>query len=278
MSLKDKAIEVVKVYKENPKVSAVILAGSVSRGWDDQHSDIELHILWAEPPTDEDRMSAIKQVNGEIIDFHEYEEEEWAESYITDGIKMEISGFLQSTVERIIDEVVVEHDTSLDKQCLVAAVEHGGILYGDTVVQELKKKTASYPAVLAEKMIIENMEYWNRWNNRYALLDRKDWLMLYDLICTMERKVLGILFGLNHLYVHHPSFKWTKQSADLMEIKPVDLYERLSDILTGASNESIQKLEVLIGEVFDLVEANCPGINVEKYKSKAEFVRPEHNN
>jgi hypothetical protein len=127
-------------------------------------------------------------------------------------------------------------------------------------------------------MIVENLEDWNRWNNRRALLERKDWLMLFDLICSMERKVLGILFGINYIYVHHPSFKWLKHSAELMEKKPEQLYERLSDILTGKADESIQKLEDLIQDVIQLVEVHFPDINVKEYKRRAELVRPEQEN
>lgn len=275
MKLNEKAIEVTKVYEENPKVSAVILAGSVSRGWQDRHSDIELHILWSEPPTDEDRMHVVHRVNGEIIGFHEYEEEEWAESYITGGIKLEISSFLYSTVDRVINEVVTGYDTSYDKQCLVAAVADGVVLYGDGVDQTLKAKASQYPEELAHKMILENLEFGSRWNNRRALLDREDWLMLYELICSIERKLSGVLFGLNHIYVHHPAFKWMKHSADLMDKKPVQLYERLSDILIGDVESSVAKLEVLIQEVYALVEAEYPELDIEQYKLTAGFVRPE---
>jgi predicted nucleotidyltransferase len=45
MKLKDIAIKMASIYQQNPKVKAVLLAGSVSRGWEDKYSDIELNIF-----------------------------------------------------------------------------------------------------------------------------------------------------------------------------------------------------------------------------------------
>ena len=59
MGLKEKAIEMSEIYRKNPKVEAIILAGSVARKLEDEHSDIELHILWSMPPENEDRKGPI---------------------------------------------------------------------------------------------------------------------------------------------------------------------------------------------------------------------------
>ncbi|TKV46541.1 hypothetical protein C1I58_23935, partial [Bacillus sp. PIC28] len=141
MGLKEKAIEMSEIYRKNPKVEAIILAGSVARKLEDEHSDIELHILWLS----------------------------------------------------------------------------------------------------------------NRWHNRKALLKRKDWLMLYDVICEVQRNIFGVLFGLNKMYVHHPAFKWMPNNVERMTIKPEKLYERMADTLIGNPEKSVQELELLIEEVLQQV-------------------------
>jgi hypothetical protein len=277
LNLKEKAIYMASIYQKNEKVKGILLAGSVSRGWEDKHSDIELHILWSEPPTDSERMYPIEMVNGRVIDFYPYEDEEWSETYLTEeNIKLEISNFLLKTVENCIKEVVHQNETDYDKQCILASVFYGRSLYGESVIFDLKQKTEGYPSSLSEKMIIENLELGSRWNNRNALLDREDWLMLYEVICSVEKKLLGVLFGLNRLYVHHPAFKWMHHAIDMMKIKPDNLDKRFSQILAGDMNKSIQELELLIEEVLTLVEVHYPHINTEKYKKKASFVRPEN--
>ena len=46
MNLREKAIKLSTLYQQNQKVKGILLAGSVSREWQDNHSDIELHILF----------------------------------------------------------------------------------------------------------------------------------------------------------------------------------------------------------------------------------------
>ncbi|WP_152604252.1 hypothetical protein [Heyndrickxia ginsengihumi] len=52
-------------------------------------------------------------------------------------------------------------------------------------------------------MIKEYMDLGSRWNNREALFARGDWLMLYKVIVSVQSNIMGMLFGLNRLYVHH---------------------------------------------------------------------------
>ncbi|OOE12797.1 DUF4037 domain-containing protein [Fictibacillus arsenicus] len=278
MKLKDIAIKMASIYQQNPKVEADLLAGSVSRGWEDKHSDIELNIFWSEPPTDEDRMQPIQTIHGSVIDFHPFEEEEWAESYLTpENVKLEISSFLKNTAETWINDVVNELDIDYGKQCMVSSIYYGQSLYGDSVINTLKNKVQNYPDELAEKMIEENLALWYRWNNRKALLDRKDWLMLYDLMGAVQKKLMGVLFGLNKLYIHHPSFKWIHKYSEIFTIKPQNMDERFAAIFLGDVHNSVQDLELLTQEVFLLVEEHFPHLPfLNEYKEKMDFVRPEN--
>ncbi|MDZ5479803.1 DUF4037 domain-containing protein [Bacillus thuringiensis] len=274
MNLMQKAIEMTEIYKQNSKIEAILLAGSVSRNWQDEHSDIELHILWSAPPEDKDREGPIKDVSGTILSYHPYEEEEWSESYLTkDGIKLEISNFLSVTVERFISDVVDKYETDYEKQCIVASVQDGVSLYGKEIIQKLKGRVAKYPLELSERMIVENLLLSNRWNNREALLKRKDWLMLYDVICEVEQNIFGALFGLNKMYVHHPAFKWMPFNIERMKIKPENLYERMTNILIGNPENSINELELLIEEVLILAEKQISELDLCEQKKQISYVK-----
>ncbi len=77
MDLKKLAHDIANVYMENSKVEAVLLGGSVARNWHDEFSDIELFVFWKIDPTDHDRKYVINRVNGEVIDFYDFEDDEW---------------------------------------------------------------------------------------------------------------------------------------------------------------------------------------------------------
>ncbi|MGE6596901.1 DUF4037 domain-containing protein [Bacillus proteolyticus] len=274
MGLLEKAIEMSEIYRENSKIEAIILAGSVARKLEDEHSDIELHILWSAPPEDEDRRAPIHRIDGTILSYYPYEEEEWSETYLTkEGIKLEISNFLTGTVEKVISDVVDLYDINYEKQCIVSSVHDGVSLYREEKVNELKGNVAVYPEELAKRMISENLWLSNRWHNREALLKRKDWLMLYDVICEVQRNIFGVLFGLNRMYVHHPAFKWMSNNVEQMTIKPENLYERMAGTLIGSPEHSVQELEVLIEEVLHLVEQYAPELNVSEQQKRIEYVK-----
>lgn len=263
-----------KIYRGNSKVEAIILAGSVSKNLQDEHSDIELHILWSSSPTDEDRQDPIEKVRGRILSYHPYEEEEWSEAYLNpDGIKFEISSFLSRTVDRFISDVVDSYETDFDKQCIAASIYDGVILYGEEKVNELKNKVKKYPLELSNRMISENLWLSNRWNNRKALLNRQDWLMLYDVLCGVQKKLFGVLFGLNYMYVHHPVFKWMQFNIECMQIKPENLYDRMTTILIGNPQSAIRELEVLIEEVMVLVEKHNPELNISEQKTQIGYTK-----
>lgn len=276
LQLFEKAQKMANIYMKNNHIQAILLAGSVSRGWDDQHSDIELHILWKQAPTENERRQPIEAVEGQIIDFYPYEDEEWSETYLADGIKFEISNFLTSTIERVIKEVVEDGETDYDLQCLIAAVHDGVALSGESSIHSLIERAKAYPPLLTKNMILENLDFGSRWNNRRALLDRKDWLMYHSVLCQVEQKILGVLFGLNSLYVHHPAFKWMHQTIQMMTKVPSNLENRLTTVLNGSPYESIETLEALINDVIILVENEYPELNLDDIKKKVDFVRPKH--
>lgn len=274
MGLREKAIEMSEIYRKNPKIEAIILAGSVARKLEDEHSDIELHILWSEPPEDEDRKEPINHIGGKISSYYPYEEEEWSETYLTkEGIKLEISNFLTVTVEKIISEVVEQYDINYEKQCIVSSIHDGVSLYGEVKVHTLKDRVEAYPEELAQKMIVENLCLSNRWHNREALLKRKDWLMLYDVICEVQRNIFGVLFGLNRMYVHHPAFKWMPYNVERMGIKPENLYERMANILIGHPENSVKELELLMGEVLHLVKQYTPELNIAEQQKRIQYAK-----
>ena len=249
MDYKRLASNVSNAYIKNPKVEAVLLGGSVCRGWYDKFSDIELYVFWKEEPTDGDRKEPIHLMNGTVIEFYPFEDDEWSETYVAEGVKMEISNFLTSTIQKIMDDVIVEFDTSLDKQCLVAAIHDGIPLYGGELLSTLKKKAAVYPEGLRLKMVRQSIDLGNRWSNREALLKREDWLMLYNVIVSVQMKLMGILFSLNRLYVHHPAFKWQKHSIEMMNIIPENAYQRFASILLNHPEKSVHDLEEMVIDV-----------------------------
>lgn len=276
MNLKNLGSDISEIYALNPKVEAVLLGGSVSRNWQDEHSDIELLIFWKEAPTDEDRNESIERLTGDIIDFHPFEEGEWSETYIAQGVKLEISNFLTETIHEIIKDVISFFDTNLDKQCIVATIHNGVPLYGELLVKRMQEIVNVYPNELREAMVVENIYLGNRWNNRAALLDRQDWLMLYKVMVTVQTNLMGILFSLNQQYVPHPAFKWQRNSLELMVITPENAIARFESVFLKEPSLSVKELESIIREVYELINYQLPQIDLTTVIDQSVFLRPKN--
>lgn len=276
LDLKKLAMDVSEVYAQNSKVEAILLGGSVSRNWQDEYSDIELLIFWKEEPADEDRKESIKKSAGKIIDFHPFEQEEWSETYVSQGVKFEISNFLTDTIQQIIKDVIFFFDTDLEKQCIVAAIDKGIPFHGELVITKMKERVSEYPDELRKAMIVENMDLGNRWNNRAALLYRQDWLMLYKVMVTVQTKLMTILFSLNRQYVPHPAFKWQRNSLELMEITPENAITRLESVFLNTPESSVKELQAIIQEVYRLIDRELPQIGISTTIDKSLLLRPKN--
>ncbi|MGP4081695.1 DUF4037 domain-containing protein [Pseudalkalibacillus sp. R45] len=274
MTLFEQARKIAEVYKTNPKLEMIFLGGSVSRGWEDQFSDVELFLIWNEPPEDQDRLHPINQAKGVILNFHPYEDQEWSESFLANGTKFEISSFLGSTVEGYIQSMK-DGDISLEKQCLIGAISDGVPFKGTAIFEGYLESIFSYPKPLKEKLILHSFDFDGSWQSREALAQRKDSLFLHSILVDVSKKLLVTLSALNEMYIHHPGLKWLHETSERMEVKPEFFSDRIHQILTNASlRVSITQLEELIRETAQLIQLHCPEVSIEDQLKRAQSARP----
>ena len=148
-------------YAANPKVAGVLLAGSVARGLADQFSDIEIDIYWHAPPTDADRSAPIERMGWPIVYLH-VDENEWADSFMIGGVKVDTSQFLVSTIEGWLDAALVRADIEPEYQVRITAIQHGQPLHGAELIERWRAQIAVYPAVLARAMVAQYLDFRSR--------------------------------------------------------------------------------------------------------------------
>lgn len=221
-------------YTQNTSVDAVMIAGSVSRGMADKYSDIEVHIFWSQSPSDEERIAAMKRADGILVDFYPYEEDEWSEVYKVQGVKIEVSQFLSNTIEQYIKEVVEDCNMNIDKQVLLASVQYGLPIYGHDKVNGWKKCIEYYPDSLVNAVVEQHLNFDALWYYE-SLAYREDWLMSCEVYSSVIKNMIGVLHGLNRMYIAHPRYKWVNQSLEEMKIKPHNLNNRLQQSICNLS-------------------------------------------
>jgi len=267
-----KAKQIAALYAQNPKLCALVVAGSVARGWADEWSDVELDLFWNEPPTDDDRKRVIAAVNGEIEYYFPLEGFEWSDAYLVDGLKVEVSSFLAATIDELIRVVIQEYDTDTDKQLRFAALQNSIPLHGAEQIAAWRAKLAHYPDELVCRVIAENIEF-GGWNSVEMLFERGDILLAYDLLVKTQKQVLAVLLALNRMWMAHPRGKWLVQVADAMKYKPARLAERMMFALRDGSVQGAREMHAVIEETFALVEKHFPDMDLTAAKREARFRR-----
>lgn len=249
----------------NPHVAAVLVAGSVARGLADTHSDIELDVYWSRPPTDDERVSAVEGA-GWVRVYAEVDDNEWADGYSIDGIKIDTSGFLTSTIDRYLTAALDRADVEPELQVRITALLHGRVLHGQPVIDAWRARCAVYPSALAKAMVDVALDL--RPRDRLEMLAARDdvFLLHRDLVDNVQG-VMDALFGLNRVYTPHPVHKWLDWEVTLLPRAPIDLVGRIRRLLVAQPSIAIDELSSLVQETFDLVEEELPAYDVDAIRT-----------
>jgi len=260
--------QIGKAYAANPKAKVVMVAGSTGRGTADRYSDLEIDVYWSEPPSEAERRVAAEGGGGVLLDLSVYEEDEWAEDISVGGFHVGTSTFLVETMERYLTEVIVECSTASLPQIRLYSVQHAIPLVGTDLVERWRTRAAVYPIALVHAMLRENLAFEGFGYAEEMFAVRDDVLMLYDIFCRVEHQVLGVLLGLNRLYLPNPSFKSMNELIAEMHLTPPDLSTRLKQVFRLPSQEGVRHLHSVIEDVFVLVETHVPEFDVRTYRER----------
>jgi predicted nucleotidyltransferase len=258
-------------YVANPAVAAVLLAGSVARGLADALSDIELDIYWRRPPTDDERVAAIEGAGWERI-YADQDEHEWADGYRIDGVKLDASNFLTSTIDSYLSAALQDADTEPELQVRITALQHGQAFHGAPLIGAWRDRCRAYPTTLALAMVAKGLALRPR-DRLEMLAARDDVLLLHrDLVDNLQG-LLDALFGLNRVFTPHPFHKWLEWETTLLPLKPDDLVRRIRRLLVAPPRKAVDEVSALAEETFDLVAANLPEFQIEPVRQAFAFRR-----
>jgi hypothetical protein len=246
-------------YAENPKLAALTVAGSVGSGLADRYSDLELDCYWHSAPGDTDRTGPVYALGGDLTQFWDYDEDdkEWSEDYRVGQLDVTVSNFLADTIDRFLDDVVLNADTDPVKHMRLAAVQRARPLLGAELVAAWRARASGYPDALVSAMLERslNPQALAGWAARDAMADRGDNLALRDVLVRAGRAVVGAVLALNRVYLPHRQLKWQRPLVAGLEVAPAGLAERLDLLATGPAAEAIGAAEALLTETLALAQA-----------------------
>lgn len=270
---------VASVIAANPKVQAIMVAGSTSRGCADRYSDIEIAVFWSSPPSDEERMAPILPAGGVFWELDPYDEEHatWMEEWGIGGLKIDMRNRTVEGMERILSEVIDHYDTSSFKQEAISAVQYAIPLYNVPLSKRWKEKLARYPDELRRVMVQENLLFyeWRWWME--TLIFRGDIPLFYNELSEAVFQALRMLIGLNGIY--YPGKKWMDRLVDEMRIVPANLAVRIKTAFHVEPRLAAKEVKNLILEIYDLVDIYLPEVSTVEARrllarQRAQFEEP----
>ncbi len=268
------ARKVAPIIAANPRVRAVMCAGSTSRGCADAYSDVEIGVFWEGPPSDAERTAPIGPAGGVFWELDPYDPEHdiWMEEWGLGGLKMDMRNLTVAGMERILADVLDRYDTSSFNQATLSAVQHALPLHNAPLIEGWQARLDPYPRELGRAMVCAHLylSEWRWWLDQ--LVARGDWPLVYNALVEATSETLAMLVGLNGIY--HPGDKWMRRLIRELRIAPPELAERIEHIFRQGGIQPLvagREVSALVLEVYNLIAAYMP--DVDTRAARERFLR-----
>ena len=271
-------------YANNPGVVGVITGGSTARGHADRFSDLEVGVIWSDPPTETERAEAIAAAGGDLVRLYPAEEGElggpvWSDAWKVGrrddvrltGIEVDMHHFLAETLEGVLDAVLDEFDPDPVKQSFVGFLLHGIPLHGSDRLQTWQERAANYPDELRVAVVRAHAQIEGLWRlDAYSA--RGNPVAGYAVLTSAHEELLQTLLGLNRVYFS--GFKSLEAVTAELDLAPRDLLLRMQASYPLRAGVSKAALTQLVEETYDLIEEHVPEIDVAPLREFLRYERP----
>jgi hypothetical protein len=231
-------------------VQAIALIGSVASGYADAYSDLELLVLWQQPPDATLRHAVMRHLGAELHEPARVPLQDYA--LRIDGVPVDLWHTTHADEEALIDTVLHEHSLDLVANNRLAVMASCLPLYGTSLVEHFKQRVTSYPDALALRFLDTYLpHFYLRHLNLAARRDNPTSFVhqLSDIQCSL----FVVLLALNRVYF--PTFKWIYPTLDELVLAPPVIGERFRRMFVVPPPQAAAELRMVLSETLDLVEA-----------------------
>ena len=250
------ARQIVVRLQRYPGIRAIVVGGSVARGYADAYSDLEMPLFWEVLPGDVLRQEIAADLGASYL--YGYDGPAQEDQLLIGGFQVDFWHCTVANEERVLDEVLLGYDTDLGSSNFLDTVRACIPLYGETIIARWKARAASYPEGLAVKAIGEALARLDR-GHAEAHAARGNPTMAYAAIVALQQQAFLILLALNGAYF--PSFKWLYRALERMPVKPAGIEARFRRAYAAPVASAIEDTLAVVSETLALVEARYPQVD-----------------
>lgn len=261
--------QVTDDYKQDERVVAALLVGSVSQGRGDKCSDIDIMMYYDTLPTAEEfeaLQEAAKASGGGVYGF---DPKEGLGMYkFIEGTKVDIGHHPVSLMEEMIEKFITDPQLDDTTSHIVMSGIQGGLpMHGEALMRQWQEKISQVPASFSRALVEKYMYFAPLAILTEMGVDRHDYAFVYETILECEKRILNLLCGLNGM-IPPGKIKSIDHTLAKMTITPPHLIERLHKVWLADPAAAVQELYQIELELLDLVDQHYPDLGTENARTR----------
>jgi hypothetical protein len=267
----DAARQIAHLLRNFAGLRAIVVAGSVARGYADEYSDLELPLFWDAPPSDATRHAIIHTLRADLL--HPYDGPAQEDNLLINGFQVDLWQCTVPFEEDTLDEVLQRYSTDLGDSNFMDTVRTCIPLAGDDLIATWKQRASAYPEPLAVRNIQEQLPHFEI-GHLMIHAQRDNPALVYERVCEFQQHLFLLLLALNHAYFPGP--KWLYRSIETLPVKPAQAAARMKRVFNLAQAQAVGEMISLLRETLALVEHSYPQINTTPTRLALEPRRLAH--
>jgi predicted nucleotidyltransferase len=133
-------------------IKAIIIAGSVARGYADVYSEIEIPIFWETLPDDATRHAIVRALNGKFL--YAYNGPAYEDQLLIDDVQVDLLDVSITHQEEILNDVLHKLQFDLGTLNALDTIHSCAPLFGHEIVQKWKLCAQEYP----DELVVSHAE------------------------------------------------------------------------------------------------------------------------
>ena len=250
------ARRLIEPYAERAQIA--VLGGSVAQGVADRWSDIDTLVYWdtidrgwLETPragADGERFTWVEHYPGNAC----------LEQYRFGTVKADVAHVRLGWLDELIDGVLSGDNTDTTSLDVLRGVQESIVLFGEERYEPIRARVLDYPEALRRSMVEAHLKFTPSWIYDGMGRDRGDLVVFYEYVLATMRNVVGVLAGLNRVYVAPEKLKRVGAVVGRMELAPPNAAARLDALLDLPREQVKPELDDLVAATLELVERTYP--------------------
>ena len=255
----------IEPYAERAPIA--VLGGSVAQGVADAWSDVDTIVYWDEIDRDWLEEPRAGEPGERFTWVEHYPGNACLEQYRFGTVKADVAHVRLAWLDELIAATLSGESfdtTSLD---VMRGVEEAIVLFGDERYEPIRARVREYPDALRRAMVERHLTFYPSWIYDSMGRERGDLVVFYEYVLGTMRSVVGVLAGLNRVYVAPEKLKRVGAVVGRMELAPPDAARRLDALLDLPREQVKPELDDLVGATLDLVDEHLPEVGTSKARA-----------